>query len=84
MVHPITVPVPPVPAVGAVPVAPLNPVQQFQALMKLIAEGQSSSPPKFTHADVLAACVAEGLAQVQLIITAPDKIPAIKARLGLV
>lgn len=80
--------VPLVPAVGVVPVGsaevPLNPVQQFQALMKLIAEGQSSSPPKFTHADVLAACVAEGLAQVQLIITAPDKIPAIKARLGLV
>lgn len=78
------VPVPPVPAAGGVPAAPLNPVRQFQAFMKLVAEGQAAAPPKFTHADVVAACIAEGVAQLQLVIMAPDKIPAIKARLGLV
>lgn len=74
------VPVAPVAAAGGV----LNPVQQFQAFMKLVAEGQASVPPRFTHADVLAACAAEGVPQLQLVITAPDKIPAIKTRLGIV
>lgn len=82
-VPPAPVPVPVAPAAGAVPVAP-NPVQQFQAFMKLVAEGQAATPPRFNQAQVLDAVKAEGLAQLQLVITRPDLIPAIMARLGLV
>lgn len=79
-VPPVPVPVPPAP--GAVPDAPLNPVQQFQAIMLQITAAQNAGT--LTHTNVLDAVKAEGVAQLQLLIMHPDKIPAVKARLGLV
>lgn len=75
------VPVPVAPAAGAVPVAP-NPVQLFQAMMQQISAAQAAGT--LTPAVVLEAVKAEGLQQLQLLITAPEKIPLVKARLGLV
>ena len=81
---PGTAPVVPVaaqPAAGGVPVAP-NPMQQFQSLMAQISAAKAAGT--LNQTTVLDAVKAEGLAQLQLLITAPDKIPAVKARLGLV
>lgn len=78
-VQPVAVPTP-----GAVPVAPgpLNAVQQFQAFMQLVTAAQNAKT--LTHAQVSDAAKEEGVPQIQLLITMPEKIPAVKARLGLV
>lgn len=73
-------------AAGTVPAGPvatpaLNPVQQFQAFMQLVQAGQAAQT--LTHVQVSEAVAAEGLPQVQLLITRPDLIPAVKVRLGL-
>lgn len=81
------VPVVPVaPATGVVPAgdtaAPMNAVQQFQTFMQQVTAAQAAGT--FTHTAVLEAVKAEGIPQLQLLIMSPEKIPAVKARLGLV
>lgn len=84
-----TAPVPAVPvapATGVVPAgdtaAPMNAVQQFQTFMQQVTAAQAAGT--FTHTAVLEAVKAEGIPQLQLLIMSPEKIPAVKARLGLV
>lgn len=78
--------VPVAPAAGLVPVGPaavsLNPVQQFQAFMQAVTAAQAAGT--LTQTQVLEAVKAEGVPQLQLLITNPDKIALVKARLGLV
>lgn len=78
--------VPVAPAAGVVPVGPaavsLNPVQQFQAFMQAVTAAQAAGT--LTQTQVLEAVKAEGVPQLQLLITNPDKIALVKARLGLV